>query len=174
MKTLRLLLSLLSGLLAALTLQGATAPKTDARAEVIFFERGKFTDAKADYMDSPKGRDAILDELRDYLVSQATKWYVPEGSKLTVTITDVDLAGDFEPGRSSRLQDIRIVRDIYPPKISLAFKLTDADGNEVRHGTRELTDLMFMSKLSLNSNDPLRHEKELLDDWLRADLGRVK
>jgi hypothetical protein len=173
MKTFRLLFSILSGLAAALAIYAVPPPKADARAEVIFFEREKFTDAKADFMGSPKGRDAILAEIRDHLVSQA-KWYVPEGWKLTVTITDIDLAGDFEPGRGGRLQDIRIVREIYPPKISLAFKLTDPDGNEVRHGTRELTDLMFMSKLSLNPNDPLRHEKELLDDWLRADLARVK
>jgi hypothetical protein len=173
MKTLRLLFSFFSGLTAVLSLQAAATPKTDARTEVIFFEREKFTDVKDGFSETPAGRDAILAQIRDYLVSQA-KWYVPEGQKLTVTITDVDLAGDFEPGRNPRMDDVRIIRDIYPPKISLAFKLVDADGQEIKHGTRDLTDLMFMSKLAMNPNDPLRYEKNLLDDWLRADFTRVK
>lgn len=173
MKILRLFLFSFSGLVAGLALHAAPAPQADARAEVIFFEPEKFTDVKDGFSETKKGRDAILDQIRDYLVSQAKK-YVPEGQKLTVTINDIDLAGDFEPGRLSPFQDIRIVREIYPPKISLAFKLVDADGNELEHGTRELTDLTFMQKLSLNSNDPLRFEKTLLDDWLRTDLKRAK
>lgn len=173
MKTIRTLLSLISGLAAVLSLHAMPAPKTDPRAEVIFFEREKFTDVKDGFLETPAGRDAILAQIRDYIVSQA-KWYVAEGQKLTVTINDVDLAGDFEPGRNPRMDDVRIIRDIYPPRISLAFKLTDADGNEIKHGTRELTDLMFMSKLTMNPNDPLRYEKNLLDDWLRADFTRVK
>ncbi len=173
MKTLRFLFSLFSGLTAVLSLQAAATLKIDARTEVIFFEREKFTDVKDGFSETPAGRDAILAQIRDYLVSQA-KWYVPEGQKLTVTITDVDLAGDFEPGRNPRMDDVRIIRDIYPPKISLAFKLVDADGQEIKHGTRDLTDLMFMSKLAMNPNDPLRYEENLLDDWLRADFTRVK
>ncbi|MES1166677.1 MAG: DUF3016 domain-containing protein [Pseudomonadota bacterium] len=173
MKTLFLLLCSCPGLAALTALQAAPAAKADARTEVIFFEPEKFTDVKDGFLETARGRDAILSQIRDHLVSQAA-WYVPEGLKLTVTITDVDLAGDFEPGRNPRMDDVRIVRDIYPPRISLAFKLTDADGNDVKHGTRDLTDLMFMSKLAMNPNDPLRYEKILLDDWLRADFTRVK
>jgi hypothetical protein len=173
MKTLFLLLCSLPGLAALTALQAAPAAKADARTEVIFFEPGKFTDVKDGFLETAKGRDAILGQIRDYLVSQAAG-YVPEGMKLTVTITDVDLAGEFEPGRNPQMDEVRIVRDIYPPRISLAFKLTDADGNEVKHGTRELTDLMFMSKLSMNPNDPLRYEKNLLDDWLRTEFARAK
>jgi hypothetical protein len=173
MKTLRMLLCSLSGLTAVLSLHAATAPKPDDRTEIVFFEREKFTDVKDGLSDTPKGRDAILDQIKDYIIGQAKK-YVAEDQKLTVTITDVDLAGDFEPERSPRLQDVRIIRDIYPPKINLTFKLTAADGNELKHGTRELTDVMFMNNLTFNSNDPLRYEKNLLDDWLRADFARVK
>jgi hypothetical protein len=173
MKLLRLLFAVVSGATALVSLRAADAPKTDARAEVIFFEREKFTDVKDGFAETPAGRDAILDQIKDYIVSQA-KWYVPADQKLTVTITDVDLAGDFEPARGPRLDDVRIIRDIYPPKISLSFKLTDADGKELKHGTRDLTDLMFMSKLTMNPNDPLRYEKNLLDDWLRTDFKRIK
>ena len=94
----QLLLAVLLGLASGLALQAAPAAKSEPRADVIFFEREKFTDVRDSYMETPKGRDAILAQIKDYIVDRA-KWYVPEGSKLTVTINDIDLAGDFEPER---------------------------------------------------------------------------
>ncbi|HWA08678.1 MAG TPA: DUF3016 domain-containing protein [Opitutaceae bacterium] len=172
LKTLGLLFCLLSAFASGQALRAAP-PSAAGRVDVIFFEREKFTDVKDGFLETPKGRDAILDQLKEHIVSEA-KWYVPEGWKLTVTITDIDLAGDYEPARGAAFQDIRVIREIYPPKIDLAFKLVDPDGNETRHGTRQLTDLDFMNRLTLDHQDPLRFEKQLLDDWMRRDLPRVK
>jgi hypothetical protein len=169
----QLLLAVLLGLASGLALQAAPAAKSEPRADVIFFEREKFTDVRDSYMETPKGRDVILAQIKDYIVDRA-KWYVPEGSKLTVTINDIDLAGDFEPERGVRFQDIRMMREIYPPRIKLAYKLVDSSGNEVQHGTRELTDLSYLQNLQFNPNDNLRFEKQLLDDWMRKDFKRVK
>jgi hypothetical protein len=169
----QLLLAVLLGLGFGLALQAAPESKPDPRADVIFFERERFTDVRDSYMETPRGRDAILAQIKDYIVDRA-KWYVPEDSKLTVTINDVDLAGDFEPERGVQFQDIRMMREIYPPRIKLSYKLVDASGSEVQHGTRELTDLMYLQNLQFNPNDPLRFEKALLDDWLRTDFKRVK
>ncbi len=172
MKTLLSLVSLF-GLVMAPAVRAADAPKPDARAEVIFLEPEKFTDVKDSLVDSEQGRDAILAELKGYIIDQA-KRFIPPGQKLTVTITDIDMAGEFEPGRNPRLDEVRIIRDIYPPKIDLTFKLADADGKDLAQGTRHLTDLMFMDKLLVNPNDHLRYEKALLDDWLRADFKPLK
>ena len=43
---------------------------------------------------------------------------VPEGDKLTITFTDIDLAGDFEPWRGPQWDEVRIVKAIYPPRSS--------------------------------------------------------
>jgi hypothetical protein len=173
MKTLRMLLFSVPALTAAVALHAADETKFDSRTVVNFFEPERFTDVRDSLIGSDKGRDAILGQIRDYLVTRS-KLYVPDGQKLTVTITDVKLAGDFEPARNPRLDDVRIIRDIYPPRIELAFKLTDADGNELAHGTRNLTDVMFMQKLLMNPNDSLRYEKELLDDWMRTEFKAAK
>jgi hypothetical protein len=67
------------------------------------------------------------------------------------------------------------VKDIYPPRISLVFRLTDAEGNVVKEGRRELRDLSFMMKITMAfRDDPVRHEKALLDDWLRDEFQRVR
>jgi hypothetical protein len=90
---------------------------------------------------------------------------------LEVTFTAVDLAGEFEPWRGPQWGDVRIVRDLYPPRLGLEFRLVDAAGRVVRTGQRALSDLAFLMKLTGGfRDDPLRHEKALLDDWLRAEF----
>ena len=178
MKTSRFLLVTVFGILPGFAIRAApiketNAPKTVARAEVNFFEPKKFTDVK----DSSMGeydRTTYLDQIRDHLLEQA-KYYVPDGHRLSVTFTDIDMAGDFEPWRGPRFDDIRIVKDIYPPRMVLTFRLTDAEGNVVKEGKRDLRDLAFMMKITMAfRDDSVRHEKALLDDWLRSEFPRVR
>ncbi len=172
MKTSRLLLVSLLAASPVLALQPPGA-RTVARAEVLFLEPEKFTDVR-DNMTGDYKRTTYLDQLRDYLLEQA-KYFVPDGHTLKVTFTDIDMAGDFEPWRGPQFSDIRIVKDLYPPTIKLTFRLVDADGKVVKEGTRELRDLAFMMKITMGfRDDPVRHEKALLDDWLRADFPRVR
>jgi hypothetical protein len=143
------------------------------RAEIVFFEPEKFTDVRDSYMGEAT-RTTYLEQIRDHVLEQA-KYYVPEGHKLLVTFTDIDMAGDFEPWHGARWTDVRIVKDIYPPRINLTFRLVDAEGRVVKEGKRELRDLAFLMKISLNfRDDSVRHEKALLDDWIRIEFPRVR
>jgi hypothetical protein len=172
MKTSRIFLLALLGLAPALS-SPAAETRTIARAEVNFFEPQKFTDVRDSYMGDPD-RTTYLESIRDHVLEQA-KYYVPEGHKLSVTFSDIDMAGDFEPWRGPRWDDIRIVKDIYPPRMVLSFRLTDAAGNVVKEGKRDLRDLAFMMKITMSfRDDPVRHEKALLDDWLRSEFPRVR
>ena len=65
-----------------------------------------------------------------------------------------------------------MVRAIYPPRIKLEFSLTDARGNVVSSGRRELTDLAFDLRMAWPADDYLRYEKDLLRDWFSAEFGR--
>lgn len=175
MKSKHLFLVSMLGVATAFSLQAAPQKSPNGandRAEVIFFEPEKFKDAA----DSDQGdvvRSGHLDEIKTHVLNQA-KSLVPAGYKLQVTFTDIDLAGEFEPWRGPSADRVRIVKEIYPPRIDLAFRITDAEGNVVSEGRRQLRDDNFMSKLTLASrNDPLRHEKELIDTWLRQELPRA-
>lgn len=95
---------------------------------------------------------------------------LPPGQRLDVVITDISRAGDYEPWHGHSAQDVRIMREIYPPRITLNFKRYDASGRVVAEGERKLVDSMYLSSTSVTDSDPLRYEKELLDDWLRRDL----
>lgn len=172
MKTSRYFLVALLGLAPALAAHAATPPKI-VRADVEFFEPKNFTDVKDSYLGDYE-RTTYLDSIREHVLGQS-RHYVPTGQHLSVTFTDIDMAGDFEPWRGPRFDDIRIVKDIYPPRISLVFRVTDAEGNVVKEGKRELRDLAFLMKISMGfRDDPMRHEKALIDEWLRSEFPRVR
>ncbi len=174
MKTTRLLLLSALAWVGAGTVSALDTVKGPSRVEVVFFEPEKFIDVRDSYMGSDKGRDGTLETLKEYLTTRGVRGLLP-GQKLAITITEVDLAGDFEPWRGGQWGDVRIVKDIYPPRISLVFRLTNADGTIVKEGKRDLRDLAFMMKLTMGfRDDPLRHEKALLDDWLSAEFRSGK
>jgi hypothetical protein len=151
-----------------------TEEKTNARADVTFFEPERFTDVRDTNHDSDRNRDAILRDLKTYLQERAEA-LVPQGTKLFVTITDIDMAGDFEPGRGAPRDDVRIVKQIYPPRIKLSFRLTGAKGEVLKQGDRELTNPNFMMELPQTFlSDPYRYEKTLIDDWLRSEMSSAK
>jgi hypothetical protein len=108
--------------------------------------------------------------LARHLATRAERVLGP-GERLDVVITDVKRAGEYEPG-AGRIDHVRVVRDIYPPSIDLHFTRHDAAGNVIDSGERRLSDLGFLahSARALYSDDPLRHEKRLLDEWISREI----
>ena len=96
---------------------------------------------------------------------------LPAGERLDVNITDVDRAGDFEPWHGPEFYDTRFVREIYPPRITLTFTRTDANGAVIAQGERKLMDAGFMMDSTVGrESDPLRFEKRMLERWLAREL----
>jgi len=171
----RFTLTAILGLVAAVTGWAASPAKekAEARVTVTFSEPDKFTDAADSQRGSSTRREDNLAEIESYIVERASR-YLAEGQRLNVTVTDVDLAGEVEPWRTHGAHDLRIVKDIYPPRIDLSYQLLDANGAVVKEGERKLKDLMFNWKLSIDRQDPRMHEKALIDDWLRTEFKRSK
>ena len=109
-------------------------------------------------------------DIAQYIRKRAVR-QLPPGDRLEVNITDIKRAGDYEPWRGGQASSIRYMRDLYPPRIELDFKLLGSDGRVVSEGSRKLTDLAYLSHIANPTNsDPLRYEKQLLDDWLRKEF----
>ena len=160
------------GLLVLARAAALAAGEVPARVTVAFFEPEKFTDVRDSALFNDSGRTTYLEQLRDHLLEQAPK-YLAAGQRLEITFTDIDLAGDFELWRGPQYFDVRMVRDIYPPRLEFSFRLLDASGQVVKEAQRRLLDLAFQLRSSLiNQNDPLRYEKSMLDDWLREEFPR--
>jgi len=167
MKTLRLLSAVL-GLAAACALRAETV-RAGARTDVIFDHPEKFADIRD--MDSPtdKGEADILNRIRDYLVRE-TAHMIPEGYRLTMTFTDIHLAGNFEPWRGPQWDEVRIVKPVYPPMFKFTYAVTDPSGKVVRQGSVNIRDMNFQIRLDVNPDDPLHYEKDILGDWARDNL----
>jgi hypothetical protein len=165
-------------LLALIALDGALLPAyvpgpqgVAVRTTVTFFESEKFADVGETQSRTPREAERTLAALKEYFVQQASR-VIPANFKLLITVMDIDQAGDFEPWLGPSFDHVRIVKDLYPPRIEIVFRVIDPEGNVVREGKRELRDPMFMSRLTTDRNDPLRYEKELIDAWLRQEFGR--
>src|SRR5690606_34659547 len=109
-------------------------------------------------------------DLAQYMRRQAGK-QLPDGDSLELTIVDIQRAGRYEPWRGPSMQDARIVRDIYPPRMTVHFRQLDANGAVVDEGERKITDMAFMTHSSpINQTDALRYEKRMIDSWLRREF----
>ncbi|MBA3929994.1 MAG: DUF3016 domain-containing protein [Xanthomonas sp.] len=114
-------------------------------------------------------RGTWVTQLATYLRDEAGQ-HLARGQTLAITISDIDRAGRYEPTARIGMNDIRVVKDLYPPRMTLTFSLKGADGSVVAEGERKLVDHGFLMGSNLSSNDSLRYEKRLVDDWLRKEF----
>jgi hypothetical protein len=162
-------------LVTAIALAGAgrlaaSEPSTP-RVLVVFVEPERFTDVKNAARGSEKGTAALLDELAGFM-REIGERDVPAGTSLELRVTDIDLAGEFEPWRGPQFERTRFMRDVYAPRIDLEFRLKDAEGRVVRAGTRSLREPNYLTRALLMRDDRLRYEKALLSDWFRQEFAR--
>ena len=170
MKTLRLFSAFIG--LAAGALCAADA-KAAPRTEVIFDHPENFTDIKDRALPTEKGQAEILSTLRSFLVDRSDR-LLPPGYSLRMTFTDIDLAGDFEPQRGAQWDDVRIVKSIYPPAFKFTYSVMDPSGRVVKQGSEDIRDMTFDTRITFDGGDSLHYEKDVLDDWMHANLRNLQ
>ncbi len=145
----------------------------DGAVDVRWTDPAQFTDIRYSGNRWEAERGDWVVRLAEHLRERALK-KLPPGQRLEVEITDIRRAGRYEPWHGIALQDVRILRDHYPPRMELNFELTDADGNVIEQGERVLTDTAYLMGASMvaNSSDPLRFEKAMIDRWLSRELAQ--
>jgi hypothetical protein len=143
----------------------ATPPVT-----VVYVRPERFTDVKGSCFGPDDRTGPILEELAVFM-RETGRRFTPAGGALAITVTDVDLAGEFVvPVRFPQRCEARVYRDIYAPRIDLEFRLTDSTGRVVRADKRVLRDSNYLTRVALPPSDLLRHEKRLLLDWFESEF----
>lgn len=166
MKPIRILLTA-----AALVAGAMSATAADPQVDVRFSDPEKFRDLRSSRIATERERIALADELRKFVEREAPR-RLPPGTRLAVTITDVDMAGEFWPiAGVPASSDIRVVKDLFPPRVDLDFRLSNADGSLLREGRRELRDALFLSSVNPVGTGLLRFEKSLLERWLDREFS---
>ena len=155
--------------LVSVIARAATPPDN---VNVRYKDPQHFTEAKRSFGVHLIDADAYLKPLKTYIAQRASRILAP-GQRLDIEVTDVVRAGQYEPWRGPDFNDVRIIKDIYPPRIDLNFTLYGADGKVLREGSRKLRDAAFLSRGSPVDQDSLRYEKSLIDLWLRRGAGKL-
>ncbi|GAB3047791.1 DUF3016 domain-containing protein [Stenotrophomonas tumulicola] len=176
---------LLAGSLAMLAATAIAAPRTvtdpqapralqaEGPVSVQWNDPRTFTELRNSPNRFEAERGDWVQQLAKQFRSAATKTLQP-GQTLDITMVDIKRAGDFEPWHGPRANDIRILRDIYPPRIQFEYTLKGGDGQVLDQGEATLRDSGFLHGGTgrQGDSDPLRYEKKLIDDWVRRDLAK--
>jgi hypothetical protein len=149
-------------------LAAAAPAPAESSVSVTYVNPEQFTENRMYGWQDRYNRIDYLAQLKAYLIKQGHAILKP-GQSLHVDITDIQLAGAYEPWRGPRWDYVRIMRDIYPPRINLDFRLVGQDGNVLREGKRTLRDLDYLHSavtVAASEGAPLYYDKALLHRWL--------
>lgn len=146
----------------------------DGKVEVQWTDPAQFSEVRLSVNSYEAKQGDWVQELAQHLRESAEE-ALPAGQKLDVTITDIDLAGEYAPGASGGAHDVRVMRDVYPPRMTFTFKRTAADGSVIDEGERKLANMSYLDgPAPLGSNEPLRYNKQLIDQWINKEVRKAK
>ncbi len=155
--------SLLAALLSLLASGAAWA-----EVDVSYVKPEEFSDVPFNARD----REQLLKELTEHFNKMGQK--LPAGQVLKVEVLDVDLAGRMVPRRFSP-DELRVLRGGADwPQMHLHYTL-EQDGKVLRSGDAQLSNMMYQERINrYSSGDPLRYEKQMMDDWFDKEFLHQK
>jgi hypothetical protein len=151
------------------TAVAALAGPAAAKIDVTYAQPERYTDANLCGGYGEKARAPALDGLRKQFEALAARYVKPELT-LSITVTDLDLAGHFEPWRANAY-DVRFLREVTPPRIKLRYALRQGD-TVLAEAEETVSDINYLTRPEARRrDDPLRHEKAMLEEWFRRKFG---
>ena len=142
---------------------------TGSAVDVRWNDPGDFTEIRYSHNRHEASQGDWVQQLAGY-VQARTERALPSGERVDIDILDITRAGQYE-WMFSNAQDIRVMRDIYPPRMELQFKHYDARGAVIAEGERTLSDMAYLNgPQQVSSSDPLRYEKRMIDRWVYREF----
>ncbi len=137
-----------------------------AQSKVEWFEPEHYVDVRAANQNRISYRKQVFRAFEKHIAKRAEK--LPSDHTLVMKFTDVDLAGDVRYMVGPNNSDIRVIKDIYIPRLKFEYKLLDSNDKVVKEASENIKDMGFFSNSTKRRNsDSFHYEKELLDDWFK-------
>ncbi|WP_259363183.1 DUF3016 domain-containing protein [Colwellia sp. MB3u-4] len=153
----------MTGLLGLVVVLISAATAQAAQVEVRWTNPDKYSDIDAGQEHRQHFKDRTFKAFEEHFAKMAEA--LPEQQKLVFDITNLDLAGDVNFGGTKR---IRIIKDIFFPRIEFSYQLLNADNTVVKSAEVSLKDMGFLMHSSFRyRNESLSYEKDMLNDWFR-------
>lgn len=150
---------------------GPGALEADGPVAVAWADPEQFTEIRASGNRREARRGDWVRELAEHL-RDGVQARIGEGERVEILVTDIRRAGDFEPWRGPQMDHVRMMRDIYPPRMTLELSHRDAAGALVSQGEHRLSAPDYLSSIrGRTHSEPLRYEKAMIDRWLQQEFG---
>ena len=158
------------GCATAVGLLAVFAPTQAAEVKITWEEPESYSDVRPTNESRKRFRERTLQELEEHIVDLASD--LPESQVLSMTVTNVDLAGQVWPSQfvgfgDGAGSDVRIIKRVDIPRMTFSYSLANADGQVILSGEDvKLKDMDFMeSNIRRNRTESLSYEKAMLNDW---------
>lgn len=139
-------------------------------AVVAWQNTHKYTDIDSGNLGKKSMLNSIDKSFTKEFNELATK--LPVGFQLTITVTDLDLAGEVEPMPSRMMDQIRVLKDLYYPKMTFDYQIMNAVGvNVLEAKAVTLKDMQYLSSLSsTRSSESYYYERKMIREWFNKDV----
>ena len=154
--------------LCGLAFSHAASAADNENVSIEWVNPDEYRDIRPANQSKSSFRDSVFANIQKFVEIRLMP-NLPEGYHLTLTVTDVDLAGEVWPSMMVGLKgssDIRLIKDIDSPRIAFSYRLKNQDGEVIAEGEEDIRDMGFMQgSTGLSRSDTLKYEKKLLRDW---------
>ncbi|WP_105166778.1 DUF3016 domain-containing protein [Pseudoalteromonas sp. T1lg23B] len=134
-------------------------------AQVTFKDFKDYRDVRPSNEARGSYHKRVAHQLEKHMAKLAQQ--LPEGYKLSITFDDIDLAGDVR----FNIDDIRVVKPIYFPRLDISYSLTDDKGLQlINESDVNLKDMGFMDRAKIGHEETLYYEKRLLKEWFAESI----
>ena len=138
-------------------------------AKVSWGKFDDFTDVVAGSESKERFRERLTKEFEEVFSAMAKK--LPDGYVLTIEVSDLDLAGDARYGNWATINPIRVMREIYWPRMNFAYSLKNANDEVVVSGKEELRDMNYLHRFRIPSGaTSFEFEEKMLQDWFKKQV----
>ncbi|WP_158965756.1 DUF3016 domain-containing protein [Paraglaciecola sp. L3A3] len=135
-----------------------------AKVEVTWTNPDKYTDIKDSFDGYQTTKEDAFYNIEKVLNRLAKK--LPDGYLLKLDVSDLDLAGE------THSRNIRVVRDMFPPRMKFSYQLLDGGDNILLEKQENIRDTSFMNQVSLRyRNQAYGFEKQLIEDWFKDSFS---
>jgi len=145
-----------------------------AETQVTLIEGKKFIDYQLTNYSRSKSL-SILEKDFNKVFVKLSKKYFKNGQSISVTVTNLDLAGDIRFNIGNNNQDIRVVKDASPMKLYFNYKILAKDGTVVSEGEYKIKEFLRLSSHTsrLKQRGHLSHFIPFLEKWFETELSSI-
>lgn len=144
-----------------------------ASSEVEWVKPENFSDIRPANESRSRYHKRVFKHLEEHFAELAEK--LPADQTLKIQVNNLDLAGDVRYMVGPNNSTVRVIQDIYFPKIRFNYQLVDKIDVQITSGEADIKDMSFNTGIRNNmTSDSFYYEKEMISDWFKKTFPKSK